>query len=140
MKKALLIILLVFILSYFLIVNLKAEVKINNSIFNVEVEILNQARGLGLRSEIKEDQGMLFLFLNNDVRYFWMKDMQFPLDFVWIQGNKVVNITENVPIYTNEEFTSLNSEADKVLELKAGSVSKYGIKIGDEVVIKYKLK
>lgn len=140
MKKALLIILLVFIFGYFLIVNLKAEVKINNTIFNVEVEIFNQARGLGLRTEIKEDQGMLFLFLNNDIRYFWMKDMQFSLDFVWIEGNRVVNITENVPIYTDGKFTRLNSEADKVLEFKAGSISKYGIKIGDEVIINYKLK
>jgi uncharacterized membrane protein (UPF0127 family) len=69
-----------------------------------------------------------------------MKNMQFPLDFVWIEENRVVNITENVPIYTNGEFTRLSSEANNVLELKAGSVSRYGIKIGDDVIIKYKLK
>ena len=140
MKKILLIILFIIIAGYFLIVNLKAEIIINNSIFNTEVAIFNQARGFGLRSEIKEDQGMLFLFFGEDIRYFWMKDMQFPLDFVWIKGDRVVNVTENVPVYINGEFTKINSMADKVLELKAGSILKYGIKIGDEVVIKYKLK
>ncbi|MDD3293001.1 MAG: DUF192 domain-containing protein, partial [Candidatus Pacebacteria bacterium] len=69
---------------------------------------------------------------------FWMKDMQFPIDILWVNGNKIVNISENVPIYTNEEITRMNSvyPIDKVIELKAGTVSKYGIKINDEV--KYK--
>jgi|WetSurMetagenome_2_1015567.scaffolds.fasta_scaffold464681_2 uncharacterized membrane protein (UPF0127 family) len=137
-NNLILLLLFVIIASYFLLSNLKSEVKINNGIFSAEVAIFNKEKGLGLRSEIKEDQGMLFVFLNNNTKYFWMKDMQFPLDFIWINGNRIVNVTENVPVYTNGEFTKINSMADKVLELKAGSVSKYRIKVGDKIAIKYK--
>ncbi|MDD5012887.1 MAG: DUF192 domain-containing protein [Candidatus Pacebacteria bacterium] len=140
MKYKLLILLFVFIFGHFFISYLKAEIIINENIFNTDVVVFqwDKLKGLGGKEELKDDEGMFFLYLNKDIRSFWMKDMQFPIDILWVNGNKIVNISENVPIYTNEEITRMNSvyPIDKVIELKAGTVSKYGIKINDEV--KYK--
>lgn len=54
------------------------------------------ARGLSGRSEIGAD-GMLFVFAQPIRPGFWMKEMQFDLDLVWIQDGKIVDITPNVP-------------------------------------------
>lgn len=130
------------LLLIFLIINLKVNVIINNVVFDVDVAIFNyeQIKGLGGKQELKNNQGMLFVYLNDDIRYFWMKDMNFPIDILWIKNNKIVNILENVPLLTNGEITRMNSlyNVDKVLELKAGSVSKYNININDEIIIKLK--
>lgn len=138
-KKTLLFIFILFC-GYFLVSNLKADIIIDNNVFNTEVVFFewDKNKGLGDRKELKENKGMFFFYFNKDIKYFWMKDMQFPIDILWVNGNKIVNISENVPIYTNEEITRMNSvyPIDKVIELKAGTVSKYGIKINDEV--KYK--
>jgi len=127
-----------------LLLNLKAEIIINNAVFDVNLSIFNyeKVKGLGKISSIDDNQGMLFYYLNSSVREFWMKDMQFPIDVLWIKDNKIVNISENVPIHINGEITRMNSlyEVDRVLELKANSVSKNNIKIGDEIIIKYKLR
>ncbi|MDD3170282.1 MAG: hypothetical protein PHW71_00665, partial [Candidatus Pacebacteria bacterium] len=51
-------------------------------------------------------------------------------------------ISENIPLFTQGEITVLkpNQEIDKAMEIKAGSVSKYGIKTGDKLKIRYELK
>ena len=132
------------IFSLFYNLNLKAEIIINNAVFDVNLSIFTyeKVKGLGKISSIDDNQGMLFYYLNSSVREFWMKDMQFPIDVLWIKDNKIVNISENVPIHINGEITRMNSlyEVDRVLELKANSVSKNNIKIGDEIIIKYKLR
>jgi len=75
---------------------------------------------------------MLFLFDKSGRYAFWMKDMKFPLDFIWIAGDKVVDIDENIP---PDYSGTLKPETpvDKVLEINAGVCEKYGIKKGDEV-------
>ncbi|GMX58420.1 MAG: hypothetical protein MCSN_0740 [Candidatus Microsyncoccus archaeolyticus] len=142
-KKKLIFFCAVFVLSIIiLIVNLKAEIIINDAVFDVKVLVFNseKIKGLGGKQELKDNQGMLFVYLNEDKRYFWMKDMNFPIDVLWIRDNKIVNISENVPILTKGEITRINSlyNVDKVLEIKAGSVSKYNINIDDEIIIKLK--
>lgn len=127
-----------------LLLNLKAEIIINNAVFDVNLSIFTyeKVKGLGKISFIDDNQGMFFFYFNSSVREFWMKDMQFPIDVLWIKDNKIVNISENVPIHINGEITRMNSlyEVDRVLELKANNVSKNNIKIGDEIIIKYKLR
>ena len=144
MKYKLLILLLVFIFGFFFMSHLKAEIIINENIFNTDVVVFqwDKSKGLGGKKELKDNEGMLFFYFNKDIKYFWMKDMKFPIDILWVDGNRIVNISENILVYTNKEITKMSSvySVDKVVELKAGTVSKYGIKIGDEAMIKYKLK
>jgi uncharacterized membrane protein (UPF0127 family) len=62
-----------------------------------------------------------------------MKGMNFPLDFIWIRENKVVDITENAPAETKTipSIYKPKEPVDMVLEVNAGVVKKDKIKIGD---------
>jgi hypothetical protein len=119
------------------------QLSIDSAIFNVEIAstTIEQARGLSYRASLGENDGMLFLFGSGGVRTFWMKDMHFPLDMIWISGNTVAGFAQDVPapasgtaLWNLQTYTSPDN-VDKVLEVNAGVVAKYNIKIGDVVNI-----
>lgn len=112
----------------------------HDSGLKLEVEIVNspqtQAQGLSERDEIGHD-GMLFVYLKSVRPIFWMKDMRFPIDIVWIAPDgEVVGITASIP--PPDSGASLDSlpryvapsVVQFVLELPSGAASKYGIKTG----------
>ena len=106
----------------------------------LEVEVANTraSRELGLsgRHKMRDDEGMLFVF---DVpgRYgFWMKDMEFPLDMVWINQNGIVVWVERnvTPESYKEKKAFINqSEASYVLEINANMAEKFGLYLGSKV-------
>jgi uncharacterized membrane protein (UPF0127 family) len=115
-------------------------VKIGNAVFNVEIasSSMEKARGLSFRASLGEADGMLFLFSRPAVQNFWMKDMNFPLDMIWIGGNKVIGIAENVEPQPNAPLLKIYSSpdgTDSVLEVNAGETSKNKIKVGDTVLM-----
>src|SRR5258706_3224612 len=60
--------------------------------------IADEATGLGGRDSMSADQGMLFKFTAKDPKPgFWMKDMRFDLDLIWINNGRIIGITKNVP-------------------------------------------
>ncbi len=134
--------------AYFLIFQkanppLKAsELRIGSAVFNVEVAStsVERARGLSYRQSLGETSGMLFLFGQPAVQNFWMKDMQFPIDMIWIGGGKVVGITENaepqpgVSLWKLKIYSSPDG-INEVLEINAGAAKRNSIKIGDAVVM-----
>ena len=65
----------------------------------VEIRDDTNGRNLGLsgRSSLAENEGMLFIFDTPAVYEFWMKDMNFPLDFIWINNGLVVDLSEHIP-------------------------------------------
>ncbi len=117
------------------------QVRIRNATFTVEMATttLEQARGLSFRASLAEGSGMLFTF-SHGVQSFWMKDMNFPIDIVWISDGKVVGFVQDakpepgVPLWNLTVYTSPGG-VDKVLEVNAGTVARDGIKIGDLVVV-----
>ena len=104
--------------------------------FSVEIINTEQKRQLGLsgRDSLCENCAMLFVYENENIYPFWMKDMRFDLDIIWILGNKVVYLARNVP-YAKGTAEAVNPgvPADKVLEMNAGTSDRLGIKIGDLV-------
>ena len=99
-----------------------------------------QAKGLSGRPSIEENQGMLFQLNVPDFPSFWMKDMNFPIDIVWIKGNEVVDISAEVQNEPGVATQNLKTYApkkpsDRVLELKAGWAARNGLKIGDKIEI-----
>lgn len=102
---------------------------------------LAQKKGLGGYTEASlEEDGMLFVFSNDEVRTFWMKGMRFDLDILWIADGRVVAIDRDVhaPFSRSEEpeqVTSAPLKVDAVLELPAGKAEEYGIVEGMEAVI-----
>jgi uncharacterized membrane protein (UPF0127 family) len=117
-----------------------ARLRINNHIFTIDVAATSaeKERGLGYRKAMPADYGMLFPFPRSDRHQFWMKGMEFALDFVWINGTTVVDITRDVPPPTvtgTYPVYQPSVPADKVLELNAGTVARTGIEIGDTITI-----
>lgn len=111
-------------------------VQINGQKFFVELALTEkeQTQGLGRRKDMKENEGMLFVFLEKKEHSFWMKDMQFDLDIIWIEEGKIVYIAKNVSHNLSETINpKINS--DKALEIKGGLSSKYNFQIGDSVKI-----
>jgi len=110
------------------------SVEIDGHPFRVELAIDPQARqkGLGGRDQLCPDCGMLFLFLQKGIYAFWMKDMRFNLDIIWISDGKIVYIAKDNSF---QDLTPINPgvEADKVLEINADLADRYGFKVGDEV-------
>ncbi len=91
-------------------------------------------KGLSERPSLKEDSGMLFMYEHSVIPAFWMKNMRFPLDFIWIGSNKtVVDITQNVLPNSFPQIFRPKSEVQYVLEVNAGWAETHGVKIGDPV-------
>jgi len=99
----------------------------------LELEVVNddvsRQAGLSNRDSLCEKCGMLFEFPNKDRQVFWMKDMQFNLDIIWIEDNKVVAIEKNVPYDFEGTLPSLGL-TNKVLEVNAGKSDECKIKKG----------
>jgi len=91
-------------------------------------DALERAQGLSGRASLQQNSGMLFLFEEPFIASFWMKDMNFPLDFIWIRDNTIVDITERVPAPTDVNLPSYqpNQPVDAVLEVNAGWVAEHG--------------
>ncbi len=112
----------------------------------IEVEVVDTSRsralGLSGRKGLGDDEGMLFVFEAPGRYGFWMKDMLFPLDIIWInQNGVVVHIERNA---TPESYTDnpdkpqtfINTpDALYVLEVKAGKAETYGLYLGTKVTI-----
>lgn len=117
---------------------------INQQVFQVEVADteVERIQGLSGRSELGSD-GMLFVFDQPVRPGFWMKEMQFDLDFVWIKDNQVVEIMSNVPhpaadVPLNQLPTYQPSVlVDAMLEVPAGFAAQQGIAVGDEIRLEY---
>lgn len=113
------------------------QLKINNQTLTVEVaETLAQmTKGLSGRRSLAENQGMLFVYPDYQIRYFHMKEMNFPLDIIWLKDNQIVGIEEKVPVLTNGDITKVESKEiiNQVLEVNSGWVKENGIEVGDRV-------
>ena len=117
-----------------------ASVTVGAKTFQVMVASTTLARSNGLSGKdgLAENEGMYFLFGSFGNYGFWMKDMKFAIDIIWIAGDTVVGFAENAKPEPGKALWSLKiyyppQNIDKVLEINAGAVQKYGIKIGDIV-------
>lgn len=150
--KSFLIVIILFICIFFIltrnnIINTNKEtdqvisgvinsVKINDVILKVEVAMTSEehAKGLSDRESLDADAGLLFFFNNSGKYPFWMKDMNFPIDIIWIDENyTIVFIEKNAK---PESFPSLlggKVQSRYVLETASGFSQKNNIKIGDTV-------
>lgn len=91
----------------------------------------DRTRGLSGRQSLPEKEGMLFAFPQADFHGFWMKDMNFPIDIVWINEQmKVVYLKENVQPQTFPEIFKPDQKALYVLEVNAGFARSVGITDG----------
>jgi uncharacterized membrane protein (UPF0127 family) len=110
-----------------------------NNCFEVELVTTpaQRERGLMFRKYLGRNQGMLFVFKDEDKHIFWMKDTLIPLDIIWIDKNK-----EAVFIKTNAQPCGQDfclpmvpdKKAKYVLELNAGTCENIGLNVKDKII------
>lgn len=93
-----------------------------------------RSQGLSGRPVLPENEGMLFVFDEPGLYEFWMKEMKFPLDIVWIdEQKKVVDITSYVSQASFPERFTSRVPARYVLEANAGWAAEHGVKLGTAI-------
>jgi len=119
----------------------QAFVDIAGELFEVEIAQSPDAMQIGLsgRPYMADSSGMLFVFEIPGMHNFWMKDMEFPLDFVWIDSNCLVaELTENISHVqdlgtADIAIYSPSTPIKYVLEINGGISEVSGLQIGQQV-------
>ncbi len=92
--------------------------------------------GLMHRESLPRGQGMLFIFADDAVRSFWMKNTLIPLDMLFISsGGQIVGIVHEAEPLTLES-RSVGQKSRYVLEINGGLCQKLGITTGDMADLK----
>jgi uncharacterized membrane protein (UPF0127 family) len=96
-----------------------------------------QQRGLSGRPALPAGRGMLFLYPEPALRGFWMPDMHFDIDILWIREGRIVHVEPDVPHVASEPLPVYRpaEPADTVLEVAAGTARRLGWRVGDAVQI-----
>jgi uncharacterized membrane protein (UPF0127 family) len=96
--------------------------------------------GLSGRANIGAD-AMLFLLPGKEPTVFWMYQMRFPLDFVWLANGRVVDRHENVPApppdAPRDTIATVRPDepVEAVLELPAGFIAEHQVQLDDEFAL-----
>jgi uncharacterized membrane protein (UPF0127 family) len=121
-----------------------STVSIDHTTYHVIVVNTEATREQGLsgRKKLDPDQGMFFIFDKQAKYSFWMKDMNFPIDIIFINDHKIVTIFNSVPAPTSGTKLSqlplytATAPANYVLEVNAGEAAKHHFKLSDKVVMR----
>lgn len=112
------------------------DLKLGSSCIQLERVSTKEARaqGLGGRQNLPNDQAMLFEYELSNKYCFWMKDMQFPIDIVWINSShEIVAIEHDVQPETYPKSFCSDQEAKYVLEFAAGVASEHDLQVGQQL-------
>lgn len=117
-------------------------VLIGEAVYVVDLAVSAEERTQGLsgRPSLDVDRAMLFVYEEDGPRTFWMPDMHFPLDMVWIRSDCVVDgVTSDVP---NPPLDTPRDQLPRypstgpvrfILEINAGQAETHGIVPGTPV-------
>ncbi len=94
-----------------------------------------RTKGLSNVAQLKLNEGVFFVFPEDGYYSFWMKDMNFAIDILWISKEKkiVYQLQSITPETYPHSFTS-PTQARYVLEVPAGFVERHNILVGDAVL------
>ena len=109
-------------------------VKIKDTEIRAEIAdtFTKRTKGLMFRKSLPENEGMLFVFDNEDYHSFWMMNMSIPIDIIWINEKKeVVDILQNVqPCGLSCSSYKPKEKAMYVLEVSVNFTDRHNIEIG----------
>lgn len=115
---------------------LKAVVSVNDFKLIADLALTQdqQIKGLAVRNHMNESEGMLFVFQHPSRQSFWMKDMKFPIDIIWLDANRsVVYIVPNLePCPSRGDCPGYVPDKDSlyVLETSAGFSQRHNVTVG----------
>ena len=91
--------------------------------------------GLGKRDGLPPGLGMLFPYASPSRHGFWMAQMRFDIDIVWIREGRIVDLTLGIPHDLPAPLPTYRPRhpADLVLEVRAGVAEEAGWRVGDPV-------
>lgn len=121
---------------------LKAKVTVEGFVLNADVPVSNElmAKGLAVKNQLEENEAMLFVFDDPAEHSFWMKDMKFPIDIIWLDSDgKVVHIEKNLqPCLSVLICTSYSPDIDSqyVLETVSNFTQRHNISGGTDIDFK----
>ncbi len=146
MKKVLIILLAIFFIIFLIRFlegrknspnfSYNSHIKIGNTKLYVEIADTEEKRTLGLggRKNLPQNAGMLFSFKIPAKYSFWMKDMNFPLDIIWVSENKKITaISKNISPNTYPSSFSPSEVVKYVVEVNARWAENNKINAGDIV-------
>lgn len=120
----------------------RATVVLGGAEFRVDIAdtLAKQTQGLSGRAALGEREGMLFVFATSSPRFFWMKDMAFPIDLLWLRDDTVIGVEEHMVPEPGKNALQLKlypspGLANRVLEIADGTIARLGVKAGDKVVV-----
>ena len=120
----------------------KQQVVINGHELEVYIAQTSTEQRSGLANINLDDfdvDGMLFIFEDCQERGFWMNEMNFDLDIIWIRDNEILKIERGIPFPNDGEVRYMYSEpfeVDMVLELPLGILDEYSMEVGQSVNFK----
>lgn len=122
--------------------NFDSRIRFVEQQYTINVDIAedqNQRRkGLMNRTELAENQGMLFVYLDSELRAVWMKNTFLSLDVLFISSDReILSMHENLTPCVNDpcEIYPSSAPAKYTLEVNTGFIKKHNIKIGQYIEI-----
>ncbi|MBU2529615.1 MAG: DUF192 domain-containing protein [Elusimicrobia bacterium] len=109
----------------------------NSQKISVEIAADDKSRekGLMFRKNLKQDEGMLFVFKDNSQKHFWMKNTLIDLDIIFIGEDFIINkifsdVKKSAPKDKDFEIEKVSAKGKYILELAAGSAIKHNLRPG----------
>lgn len=102
---------------------------------NIQIAANDYDRELGLmfRKKMGMKQGMLFIFSEESIQSFWMRNTEISLDMVFVNKEKeIVTIHKNTARLSDQTYKS-TKPAEYVVEVDAGFCDNFNIKVGDKI-------
>ena len=126
---------IIFSKSEILLLSKKNDEKFRFFVYLADTKLKREI-GLQCTTELKENEGMLFIWNSENQRYFWMKNTKFHLDIIFINSDfNIVDIFFNAKPFSLTNI-STSRKAQYVLELNKGIFEYLDLMIGDKVVLK----
>lgn len=113
-----------------------SQVILGEKILDLEVvsNSEDKIKGLSGREFLPEDRAMLFVFPKEDFHGIWMKEMNFPIDILWLDKDFVImDIRNDVSPESFPKIFKPQTKSSYILEIKAGLSEKEEIKIGESL-------
>ncbi len=109
-------------------------IKLGEETISVEIAATQEARKKGLmyRKELAPDTGMLFVYPDEKIRHFYMKNTYIPLDIAFIdKAGVIVDIQQMKPL--DETIIRSKEKARYALEANRGFFRRIGGAVGDKI-------
>ena len=111
------------------------QLQINDTVLTAEIAASAQQRymGLSFRPELEKDAGMLFVYPEEQLLRFTMRNTLIPLSIAFISKDLVINEIHEMNVGPGQIFSSRKA-AQFALEVDQGWFAANNIKAGDQIV------